>query len=72
VRSWLQAQHITWLTPPPNAYGAATIALLVAAFGFSSITLGGSTPASQHPARHRRCTHRARYGARGMLVQKPA
>ena len=47
---------------PPNAYGAATIALLVATFGFSSITLGGSTPASQHPARHRRCTtHPARY-----------
>ena len=45
VRSWLQAQHITWLTP--QRLRAATNALFVAAFGFSSITLSGSTPA-QH------------------------
>ena len=54
VRSWLQAQHVTWLTP--RRLRAATIALFVAAFGFSSITLSGSTPAYQHhsppPALH--------------------
>jgi hypothetical protein len=44
TRSWLQAQHQTWLTP--KRLRAATIALFVAAFGFSSITLSGSTPPS--------------------------
>jgi hypothetical protein len=42
VRSWLQAQHRTWLTP--RRLRAATIALFVVAFGFSSLTLSGSTP----------------------------
>jgi hypothetical protein len=46
VRSWLQAQHVTWLTP--ERLRGATIALFVAAFAFSSITLGGSTPAPRH------------------------
>jgi hypothetical protein len=53
VRSWLQAHHITWLTP--QRLRAATIALFVAAFGFSSITLSGSTAAQHHsppPALH--------------------
>ncbi len=45
TRSWLQARHTTWLTP--RRLRAGTIALFVAAFGFSSITLSGSTPA-QH------------------------
>jgi hypothetical protein len=44
TRSWLQAQHQTWLTP--KRLRAATIALFVAAFGFSSVTLSGSTPPS--------------------------
>jgi hypothetical protein len=44
--SWLQAPHVTWLTP--QRLRAATIALFVAAFEFSSITLSGSTPAAQH------------------------
>ncbi len=42
TRSWLQAQHVTWLTP--QRLRAATVALFVAAFGFSSVTLSGSTP----------------------------
>lgn len=54
VRSWLQARHITWLTP--QRLRTATIATFVTAFGFSSITLSGSTPAAQHhsapPALH--------------------
>jgi hypothetical protein len=51
VRSWLQAQHMTWLTP--RRVRAATIALFVAAFGVSSIGLSGSTPAPHHaPAAH--------------------
>ena len=47
ARSWLQARHATWLTP--KRLRAATIALFVAAFGFSSISLSGST-ATQHHA----------------------
>ena len=41
VRSWLAARHLTWLTPVRMK--RATIALFVAAFGFSSVTLGGSS-----------------------------
>jgi hypothetical protein len=43
TRSWLQAQHLTWLTP--KRMRTATVALFVAAFGISSIGLSGSTPA---------------------------
>ena len=43
TRSWLQAQHATWLTP--QRIRTATVALFVVAFGFSSVTLSGSTPA---------------------------
>ncbi len=53
ARSWLQAQHMTWLTP--RVLRAMTIALFVAAFAFSSVTLSGSTPNhNQHtpPAVH--------------------
>jgi hypothetical protein len=45
-RSWLQAQHRTWLTP--RVMRLMTIALFVIAFGFSSLTLSGSTPAPHH------------------------
>jgi hypothetical protein len=50
VRSWFQAQHMTWLTP--RRLRTATIGLFVLAFGFSSITLSGSaaTPHAQHHA----------------------
>jgi hypothetical protein len=44
VRAWLQAQHLTWLTP--KRMKAVTIALVVAAFGVSSVGISGSTPAS--------------------------
>ena len=37
ARSWLQAQHMTWLTP--RVLRAMTIALFVVAFGFSSISV---------------------------------
>lgn len=46
ARSWLQAQHVTWLTP--RRLRAATIALFVAAFGFSSVSFSGSTPTPHH------------------------
>lgn len=47
VRSWLQAHHMTWLTP--KRLRAATLALFVAAFGISSFGLSGSsTAASSH------------------------
>jgi hypothetical protein len=42
VRAWLQAQHLTWLTP--RRMRAVTIALLVAAFAISSVAISGSTP----------------------------
>ena len=54
ARSCLQPQHVTWLTP--QRLRAATITLFVGVFGFSSITLTGSTPAAHHhsppPALH--------------------
>jgi hypothetical protein len=49
VRSWLQAHHMTWLTP--ERLRAATIVLFVVAFGFSSLTLSGSAPAAHHHSR---------------------
>ncbi|HYV15465.1 MAG TPA: hypothetical protein VE972_05560 [Conexibacter sp.] len=49
ARAWLQAQHLTWLTP--KRMKAVTIALVVAACGVSSVGISGSTPApSAHPA----------------------
>jgi hypothetical protein len=48
ARSWLQAHHATWLTP--RRLKAATIAMFVAAFGFSSVGLSGSTAAAPHRA----------------------
>lgn len=48
VRAWLQARHLSWLTP--RRMRAVTIALVVAAFGISSVGISGSTPP---PAAHR-------------------
>jgi hypothetical protein len=48
TRSWLQARHLTWLTP--KRMRAATVALFVAAFGISSVGLSGSTPPAHHAA----------------------
>jgi hypothetical protein len=47
VRAWLQAHHLTWLTP--RRMRALTAALLVAAFAISSVGISGST-APPHPA----------------------
>ncbi len=44
LRAWLQAQHITWLTP--KRMKAVTISLVVVAFAISSVGISGSTPAS--------------------------
>jgi hypothetical protein len=52
VRSWLQARHLTWLTP--RRMRTATIALFVAAFGISSVGLSGST--APHQAAQQRAT----------------
>ena len=46
ARSRLQAQHQTWLTP--RRLRAATLALFGAAFGISSVSPSGSTPAPHH------------------------
>jgi hypothetical protein len=46
TRSWLQAQHITWLTP--ERMKVATVALFTAAAIGSSATLGGSSAPQHH------------------------
>jgi hypothetical protein len=46
ARTWLQTHHLTWLTPA--RLKAATVALFVAAFGFSTIGLSGSTSTTAH------------------------
>ena len=56
ARSWLQAQHATWLTP--KRMRAATITLFTAAAIGSSVTISGSTPGPHHHA-HSTPTHRA-------------
>jgi hypothetical protein len=48
ARTWLQTRQLTWLTA--GRLKAATIALFVAAFGFSTIGLSSSTSASTHQA----------------------
>jgi hypothetical protein len=48
VRSWLQAQHLTWLTP--KRLKGITIALFVAALLVSTVGFSGSTQPT--PARH--------------------
>jgi hypothetical protein len=52
TRSWLQAQHITWLTP--KRMRVATVALFTAATIGSSATLGGSAAPAQHHAQSSR------------------
>lgn len=47
ARTWLQTRHMTWLTP--KRIKAATIALFVAAFGFSTIGLSSSSSTHTHP-----------------------
>jgi hypothetical protein len=49
ARSWLQAQHATWLTP--GRVKVATVGLFAAATLGSSVVFSGSTPAT-HPAEH--------------------
>jgi hypothetical protein len=44
ARAWLQAHHLTWLTP--QRMRIATIALFVAAMLVSSVGLSGSTHAA--------------------------
>jgi hypothetical protein len=46
VRSWLQAHHMTWLTP--RRMKAVTIGLMVIALLVSTIGLSGSTGSSHH------------------------
>jgi len=46
VRAWLQAQHLTWLTP--RRMRVVTVALLVAAFAISSVGISSSTPPPRH------------------------
>jgi hypothetical protein len=48
TRSWLQAQHLTWLTP--QRMKVATIAMFSAAAIGSSATLGGSSTPVHAPA----------------------
>jgi hypothetical protein len=51
TRSWLQAQHATWLTP--QRMKVATVVIFSAATIGSSATLSGSSPAPHHaPAAH--------------------
>jgi hypothetical protein len=48
TRSWLQAQHLTWLTP--QRMKVATIVMFSAAAIGSSATLGGSSAPVHAPA----------------------
>jgi len=46
ARAWLQAQHLTWLTP--RLMRVVTVALLGVAFAISSVAISGSTPPPEH------------------------
>jgi hypothetical protein len=48
ARTWLQTRDTSWLTP--KRIKAATIALFVAAFGFSTIGLSSSSSTPTHPS----------------------
>jgi hypothetical protein len=55
--SWLQAQHLTWLTP--KRMRAATVTMFIVAAGVSSVGLSGSStplpkPAAQHASEQAR------------------
>jgi hypothetical protein len=54
VRSWLQAQHLTWLTP--KRLRAITVGLFVAALLVSTVGFSGS---SKPPLHHRSAAHAA-------------
>jgi hypothetical protein len=43
ARTWLQTRQLTWLTP--RRFKAATVAVFVAAFGFSTVGLSSSSSA---------------------------
>jgi len=47
ARSWLQAQHQSWLTE--RRMKAATAGIFVAATLGSTVALQGSTPPAHHP-----------------------
>jgi hypothetical protein len=49
ARSWLQAHHVTWLTP--RRMRVATASIFVAATLGSTVALKGSSPPS-HPSSH--------------------
>jgi hypothetical protein len=46
ARSWLQMQHLTWLTP--RRMRAVTVAMFVAATLVSSVGLSGSSAPAAH------------------------
>lgn len=46
VRTWLQTRGFTWLTPA--RLKVATIGLVVAAFGVSTVGISGSTAPPAH------------------------
>lgn len=48
ARTWLQTRHLTWLKP--KRLKATTIALVVAAFGISTVGLTGSTSTTAQPS----------------------
>jgi hypothetical protein len=48
ARSWLQARHLTWLTP--RRLRAATVALFAVATLVSSVGLSGSSKPAHRPA----------------------
>jgi hypothetical protein len=50
ARSWLQAQHMTWLTP--RRMRVATATLVIAAAGTSTIGLSGSSKPPPRPVTH--------------------
>jgi hypothetical protein len=50
ARSWLQARHLTWLTP--RRMRAATVALFAVATLFASVGLSGSSKPQPRPAVH--------------------
>jgi hypothetical protein len=54
ARSWLQAQHLTWLTP--RRMKVVTVSLFAAAAIGSSVTISGSD-ANPHHTRHSPSTH---------------
>jgi hypothetical protein len=47
ARSWLQARHLTWLTP--RRMRAATVALFAVATLVSSVGLSGSSKPAHRP-----------------------